>query len=425
MSKLVQTQHFKFKKPYTVESVLKSHEFHMFRAKMAADANGISEEISISVPIMKSDANFEILFMETYPKIKKAKNLLSWTWPITFSKMSLCLADNLAESFDAIVDQNFPNQNQKTGANFIKALSLLTSKAINCPNPRDDVVELLETGVKKSNDLSPSDMWERMGELQTLASRLQGTVQSPDDATLKTLFIRAMPTDLRNSLALQGLDASSSLDDIKKHLDTADAIYQQKHKGSSSNRTSSSNNNSQSNNSHERDGNRRGRSRSRSRSNNRRGGDRGGRGQGSFAQFNTRDHEAPCPLHRGTHTWGQCFDNRYGSNYRGSGGRGGRGGRGDGRGGRGGRGGDNSSHRGGGSYQGQGRDSHHIDTNSRAASGNGNNGPANGAASASNNPPAYVAAGQGETHAIEFEGWGRRNERNRSDASTNLSLFSS
>ena len=150
MSKLVQTQHFKFKKPYTVESVLKSHEFHLFRAKMAADANGISEEISISVPIMKSDANFEILFMETYPKIKKAKNLLSWTWPITFSKMSLCLADNLAESFDAIVDQNFPNQNQKTGANFMKALSLLTSKAINCPNPRDDVVELLARRVSRS-----------------------------------------------------------------------------------------------------------------------------------------------------------------------------------------------------------------------------------------------------------------------------------
>jgi hypothetical protein len=130
-------------------------------------------------------------------------------------------------------------------------LSLLTSKAINCPNPRDDVVELLETGVKKSNDLSPSDMWEQMGELQTLASRLHGTVQSPDESTLKTLFIRAMPTDLRNSLALQGMDALSSLDDIKKHLDTADAIYQQKHKGSSSNRTSSSNNNTQSNNSRE------------------------------------------------------------------------------------------------------------------------------------------------------------------------------
>jgi hypothetical protein len=49
-----------------------------------------------------------------------------------------------------------------------------------------------------------------------IASCLHGTVQPPDDATLKTLFIRAMPTDLRNSLALQGMDASSSLDDIKK-----------------------------------------------------------------------------------------------------------------------------------------------------------------------------------------------------------------
>jgi uncharacterized SAM-binding protein YcdF (DUF218 family) len=99
MSKLVHTQHFKFKKPYTVESILKTHEFHLFRAKMAADANGISEEISISVPIMKLDANFEILFMETYPKIKKAKNLLTAVNKIKTASLKFGLNNEIIGTF--------------------------------------------------------------------------------------------------------------------------------------------------------------------------------------------------------------------------------------------------------------------------------------------------------------------------------------
>ncbi len=34
---------------------------------------------------------------------------------------------------------------------------------------------------------------------------------------------------------------------------------------------------------------------------------------------NTRkrvDNEAECPLHGGTHTWGQCYQNQYGENFR-------------------------------------------------------------------------------------------------------------
>ena len=42
---------------------------------------------------------------------------------------------------------------------------------------------------------------------------------------------------------------------------------------------------------------------------------RGGRGRGRGGRGGPSPND-PCPLHNGRHTWGECFDNKYGSQYR-------------------------------------------------------------------------------------------------------------
>ena len=257
-----------------------------------------------------------------------------------------------------------------------------------------------------------------------MAAILPGTVTVPNDDVLKSYVLRALPQVMKEQMFLSGLNQQSSIQDMLVHLKVADGIYRREHPDKK--KKSNANSNSQGDNGAQ--GSNRDRSRSRSRSRNNRStrgnNHRGQSNQGSSRNFNTRDFDAPCPLHNGSHTWGQCYDNRYGPNSRV---RGGRNGRGDGRGGRGGRGG-GSSYRGNGgnSYQGsnnQGngnQDSHHVDNQSRQVSNS--SGQNNAAGTNNNGPPPFVGGAGTDAHAID-NGWGRREARGSGDTAV-TSLFS-
>ena len=356
-------RHFKAVCPYTRKDITDG-KHHQFQATLPADQNGASEKVSFDVPVLQDGDNLEKLIREVIPNLKKSKNSMQWTWAVTFDRLHFCLDEEFSDKWATICREDYPNNAQRTEANFRLGIRRFCDDALNHQNCRDDVVELLQTGCKKAADVMPHDHWERMKQLKRVTEWTRGLENIPSDDALKVYFFRSMPQSLQSTANLHGYSAASDIDELKEHLDAAHTEWALKNNNKRG-RTNDGNDNGNSNG--QGSGNRR---RTRTRydySNNRNGGGgrgnrrgyhQGGRGGGHQGRHNRTRFDDHCPRHPHlNHTWGECFDNPDGRNFRRSNGNRGRGNYQGGRGNRG--GGSNNSYQ-GSHNQNDRQDAHHV-----------------------------------------------------------------
>ena len=208
-NQITASKHFQWNKPYTQADLLSKYKQYQFRAKLAPDANGVSEEITITSPIMHKTGNHEVTCMEILPAVMRARDNLHWTWSVTFTKMTNCLDQDLVEIWNKIVTDDYNTNALKTANNFKACTGKMIAKCIGRDYPRDDVLELLETGVKKSLEMTPTQLWDRLKEMNKMAAILPGTVTVPNDDVLKSYFLRALPQSMKEQMFLSGLNQQS------------------------------------------------------------------------------------------------------------------------------------------------------------------------------------------------------------------------
>lgn len=397
-TQLLASKHFKAVCPYDTVK-LSTMKKISFKGRKGANAAGISEELCFEAVSVTRQDNMEILVRETVPSFLKARRAIGYEWKEAFERFTTLLDDTLTEKFDDIVTSDFNTNALKTEANFKKAIRKLVDAALLRANVRDDIIELMQTGCKKPANKTPSEHYERLEELKKCCVWTQGLGKIPSDEDVKVYFWRSMPAAMQTSAQLRGLNAGSSIEELKEHLNAANEDWVRKNPEKVRARKEGDGQSTQS-------GSRRKKTRyDYSQTNNGNGNRRGHQGRGSRygGAANRTRFDAPCPHHPdGNHTWGQCFNNPDGANFRSRSNSGrGRGGRGHygGRGGRGGRGSDASQGNSGN------HDSHHVSQGSSSSQGNQNTGGTNG-------PPAVINAS--ETHHVEMAGannntWGDNN----------------
>ena len=65
------------------------------------------------------------------------QELLQWPGHEKWTAFSECLARDFQNSWDKVVQVDYSEKEQRTDANFDKAVDRLISKFLNCENPRD------------------------------------------------------------------------------------------------------------------------------------------------------------------------------------------------------------------------------------------------------------------------------------------------
>eukprot|EP00956_Cyclotella_meneghiniana_P017668 scaffold29016_cov43-Cyclotella_meneghiniana.AAC.7 len=224
----------------------------------------------------------------------------------------------MKDYWDTIVSRDYSTNAHKTQANFNNATKKFISESIPMEHPRNQIRDLLDN-MQKPNDMTPTQLWHRMGELKTCCRCTDGTVSVPTDEDLKAKLIRALPQSIKFELEKQNVTANDDIAKILHLADVCDEQYQAEHRGSQSNsRSRGRGNNHQDNESSSRTD--RSRSRSRAPKRNRRDDNR----NNNSGNNSGPDSQCHLPGHQG-HLWRDCFQNPRGNNYRG-GSRGGRGG---------------------------------------------------------------------------------------------------
>ena len=126
---------------------------------------------------------------------------------------------NLWTIKDAIAQANC-NQ-----ANLKGAIRNLMSQAINQEFPRDDIVEMLQSRMRKAADETPIEHYEHIMQLKKCADWTNGICSIPTDQECKTYLIRHIPQNLKESIRLRGLNQDSDVAQLKEALDQADAQW--------------------------------------------------------------------------------------------------------------------------------------------------------------------------------------------------------
>jgi hypothetical protein len=65
-------------------------------------------------------------------------------------------------------------------------VSTLISQAINREFPRDDIVEMMQTSMRKPTDQTPTEHYERYMQLKKCTVWTNGTCSVPTDQEIKT-----------------------------------------------------------------------------------------------------------------------------------------------------------------------------------------------------------------------------------------------
>jgi hypothetical protein len=209
--------HFQARKPYSA-TTLNNMRQQKFQARINSGDDSMSEDISVYIPIVSRTDNQENLINEVIPQLTRLREGFGWTWATLYGRIPWCLDEAMANLWtikDAIAQTNC-NQ-----ANLKGAICNLMSQAINQEFPRDDIVEMLQSRMRKAADETPIEHYEHIMQLKKCADWTNGICSIPTDQECKTYLIRHIPQNLKESIRLRGLNQDSDVAQLKEALDQA------------------------------------------------------------------------------------------------------------------------------------------------------------------------------------------------------------
>ena len=172
-------------------------------------------------------------------------------------------------------------------------------------NPRDGLLEALLTGkFMKAKAVAPIKHVERLDEMVAACNELPGTEPQVDERVLKKIIAKNHPAMYTKALFLSGKKLPTiGLAELTQFFQT---VFVLESVSGGGNRSTTSNGSPPA----------RGNQKKSRRNNGNRG--RGGQNNSSnrATNFNKPRKDDPCPIHGPSHKWGECYDNRYGENYK-------------------------------------------------------------------------------------------------------------
>ena len=93
-------------------------------------------------------------------------------------------------------------------------------------NPRDDIIEMLETQLHKPTDMTPKELFERIRVLVKCCKLMKGTRGVPSLADQQVFFHRAMPRSIKDEFLKQGITVSNtSFDEMVQSVQIHHGLY--------------------------------------------------------------------------------------------------------------------------------------------------------------------------------------------------------
>jgi len=285
------------------------------------DPNDATVTTTITIPIYKSPGTAEDL-LRTIHRFKRATSKLGWTTgPKKFSNFELLLSGSIKITWD-----NITNEVNQTNETFKECLNQLVRKVI----PKDDPFSLQKehlSDVHKTRETTVSAFAARLVDLNLLSAELPGKGEDDEifsDYELTRLLFKAMPKLFRDEFRKGSRKLSTeTFVSLKKYFLLLEGLYPSKPAMDTrvNNRT---NGKESANNSNRRNNNRRNNNNRNDTQPNFNKHNPHGRSQSIRTQTKQSNNQRQnikvanndtCPIHGG-HTWGRCFFNPNGSNFK-------------------------------------------------------------------------------------------------------------
>ena len=167
-------------------------------------------------PSFSCTDNQEILINEIVPQVQRLRTQFGWTWRTLWDRLGWCMDEDMSNLWATIMDTDYNANNARKENNLKPAIRALISKAINREFPRDDILKMMQTGMRKAADETPSQHYEQILQLKKCCEWTAGVGTVPGEAECKVLFIRQMPQNLKDCLSLCGLMQESDLNTLNR-----------------------------------------------------------------------------------------------------------------------------------------------------------------------------------------------------------------
>lgn len=274
------------------------HDFKdMDTVKLERTANSVTRKKT--VPIFTAKFGVEGLF-HVIDKFMRAAEKLQLVNPGDYwAEFDEVLDTTAEQKWSSLINPIAPQQ--RTQARFERTLKEFVMSYSGSSEPRNVLKAYLSSGeCVKPRNVSPQTHVARIETLCHFANRLQGTDPEYDEATIKKTALESFPLRWQKEYMKSGRKAvDDELDDIVEYMQVVKSIAddEDNHKRKRGSET-------------DRGGQGRGRGRVGGR-NGGRGTGKGDRGRGSSAP----DPQVNCPVHGGSHKWGECSLNPKSQNF--------------------------------------------------------------------------------------------------------------
>ena len=108
-----------------------------------------------TVKVLEADGESTELLMESYDKLDELRGRVTTQWNAAerFRQLYSILKDEARDAFDEIVDRDYPNNNDKTNANYEELKRKIITQMSDHVNPGDKIVTYLEQNDKSTSQL--------------------------------------------------------------------------------------------------------------------------------------------------------------------------------------------------------------------------------------------------------------------------------
>ena len=143
--------------------------------------------------VMPCDGNFGIEFYlaNTLPQFAIAYKVQQWSEAEGYSQFTKALVGDMKIAWEETLEQDFPDESDRTGANWDRANYTFVKKYLNCKRPRDVQLRHHETGYAKPPDQDTAPHFRRFKEsLRNTLKLPKGVKPDPTDEKVKEWYFR-------------------------------------------------------------------------------------------------------------------------------------------------------------------------------------------------------------------------------------------
>ena len=157
--------------------------------------------------VIPCDSGFtiEFLFALTFPQFEHAYIEQDWSEEEAYSQLTKCLHGDMKVAWEETLDKDYPDEADRTDANWVECKNKFVVRYLNCKRPRDVQLRHLEHKYSKNIDESPDVHFRRFKEsLRHTLMLPAGVKANPSTEELKEWYFQTYCKKHRLSFLTSG-----------------------------------------------------------------------------------------------------------------------------------------------------------------------------------------------------------------------------